>query len=636
MKMMTKSALILLAVVWLAAPAGARESTDESYEFLAAKLAAAEGRFDEALLRLDRLINSNPADPILIFERAMLLIDAGRMDRAESELRKVLEKNPDFYDANRVMGRLLLDRAGNDRRRISDALRYLQAAFKTNPDDLSTGHAVSQILMSLGRVAEAERILAVMVERAPDQRMLNYSYAQVLTRLGRGDESKPYLERSLVMDPTFAPAVMQLLEIYQQENEWRKAADVLQPLIADDPMNVELLRQQGYFLLRAGSAAEARDRFRILTQGSPNDVRSLFYLAESLNELEEYAEAEPLFRRLLEVEPDDADVLASLGLSQSGQKKWDAATETFNRILHVPGVPENVTTLARTQLAYIDLQKGNYEAAIETAKPVFIFRDRPNAQAINIALEALKKQEKPGERAELLEPLVSRFDADPFINSRYIEALARAGRNEEAARHAELQRKKGSRNVMAAAEAWLQAENAPAAVALVEAAVADRPDDIDLRFQLGSLHERAGDHDAAEKVFLGVLESEPDHAPSLNYLGYMWAEAGKNLERAREMLIRAVGQEPNNGAYVDSLGWVYYQLGQLEEAKKYLSYAARLLPRDPTIQEHLGDVLARQGNTERALEIYRIALELDPEAKDAEKLRLKIAEIEAKGQSSRR
>ena len=162
----------------------------------------------------------------------------------------------------------------------------------------------------------------------------------------------------------------------------------------------------------------------------------------------------------------------------------------------------------------------------------------------------------------------------------------------------------------------MQAGDNAAAIALMKAASGAKPDELDLQFQLGSLHERAGDHKAAEEVFLALLKKDPEHAPTLNYLGYMWAESGKNLEQAHEMLVRAVGKEPNNGAYVDSLGWVYFRLGNLDLAEKYLTDATTLLPRDATVHEHLGDVLAKRGDKERALRSYRTALSLDPEPKE--------------------
>lgn len=636
MKTTLKCAIVLLAVLSFAVDAGAQESPNEPYEFLLAKLAADEGRYDEAISRLDRIIEKSPQDSILLFERAMMSIDSGRFDRAESDLRQVVTISPDLYDAQRVLGRLLLDRAGADRSRADEALVHLQAAFKLQPDDLSTGGVVAHILTSHNRNAEAERVLSTLVERAPDQRMFNFTYAQVLTRLGRGDESKKYLERAVMLDPTYGPAIQQLIDIYQSGGEWEKAAALLQPLIADDPLNIELRRRQAYFFLRAGNAQKARDSFKALIAADPKDKQSLFYLAETLNDLQQYDEAGKIFAKLLEGGPNDPEYMAGLGLSHLGRKDWAEAQKVFRALLALPEVPDNLQTLARTQLAFIDLQKGNYEAAIEAAKPAFLFRDAPNAQAIDIALEALKKQKKTTEGVTLLEAFVDKFAADPFVNSRYIEWLLLAGDKQKAQQFAATQVKFGVRNTVTASEAYLRAGEHETAITLLKKALETKPDELDLNFELASAYERAGDRKSAEKTFLTILEKKPQHAPALNYLGYMWAEDNKNLERAHEMLESAVHQEPQNGAYVDSLGWVYFRLGNLDLAEKYLTDATRLMPRDATVHEHLADVIAKRGDIPRALQIYRQALLLDPDAKEGEQIRSKIAAIERQEQTSQR
>lgn len=636
MKTMMKYSLILLAALTVPMTAAAQEFPAEPHEFLIAKEAAGDGRYEEALTRMERVLAKEPTNPVLLYERALILLDAGRLERAEQELRTVVASSPDFYDAQRMLGRVLLDRSGGDRAKVEDALGYLQAAYKLNPDDLSTGITVSQLLMSTGRVEEAEKILSVMVERAPDQRALNYNYAQVLTKLGRGNESKQYLERAVGSDPTFGPAILQLIDIYEKENEFGKAAALLQPLIEEDPMNLELQRQQAVFHLRAGDSRAARDRFRALYTANPKDTQAAYYLAESLNDLGEYAAAAPVLEALLAGNPGDPDLIASYGLTLAGLKRWEEAQKQFNLLLTVANVPENLGTLARTQLAYIDLQKGNLGAAVETAKSAFVFREKPNTQAINIAVESLRREKKYDQLVTLLEPLALKFTSDPFVNARYIEALARAGRKDEAAKIAAGQMKAGVRNTIAATEAYLAADENGAAIALLNEAVKAKPEEVDLRFQLGSAYERTGDRKKAEEAFLAVLAKTPDHAPTLNYLGYMWAENNVNLERAEEMLTRAVGQEPENGAYVDSLGWVYYRLGNLEMAEKYLTEATRLTPRDSTVHEHLGDVLAKRGDRDRALQSYRTAITLDPESKDVEKIRTKIAELERKSQTSER
>ena len=147
-------------------------------------------------------------------------------------------------------------------------------------------------------------------------------------------------------------------------------------------------------------------------------------------------------------------------------------------------------------------------------------------------------------------------------------------------------------------------------------------------FQTGALYERSGKFDLAEKMFLQLLEKDARNAQTLNYLAYMWAERGKNLERSEEMLLLAIDLEPRNGAFIDSLGWVYFRLNKLDLAERHLKDAARLLPRDATVQEHLGDVYAKRGDYPRALEQYRNALKLDPDAQAIAQLNTKIADAE--------
>src|SRR5437763_7629859 len=164
MKMM-KTLMMAAALMTFAAAATAEEFPAEPYQFMLAKIAASEARFDDALSLLDKVIQKNPNNSVLMFEKASILIDAGRLDQAESELRKVVASAPDLYDAQRVLGRMLLERAGNDNTKLDEALEHLRAAYKLNPDDLSSGMAASQILLSENRSAEAEKVLAQMLER---------------------------------------------------------------------------------------------------------------------------------------------------------------------------------------------------------------------------------------------------------------------------------------------------------------------------------------------------------------------------------------------------------------------------------------------------------------------------------------
>ncbi|MEO0276286.1 MAG: tetratricopeptide repeat protein, partial [candidate division WOR-3 bacterium] len=119
-----------------------------------------------------------------------------------------------------------------------------------------------------------------------------------------------------------------------------------------------------------------------------------------------------------------------------------------------------------------------------------------------------------------------------------------------------------------------------------------------------------------ERCFEKVTKIDSLNASAYNYWGYMLAERGIKLELAMKLIEKALKIEPNNGYYLDSMGWVYYQMGDFEKAKEYLYNAVKVLESDPVILEHYGDVLMKLGDVETAKEFYKKALKLDPKNKN--------------------
>lgn len=138
-------------------------------------------------------------------------------------------------------------------------------------------------------------------------------------------------------------------------------------------------------------------------------------------------------------------------------------------------------------------------------------------------------------------------------------------------------------------------------------------DDWTLLYSRGIALERSKQWARAEQDLLKALELEPDQPFVLNYLGYSWVEQGKNLERARDMLERAVAQRQDDGYIVDSMGWALYKLGEYDEAVVYLERAVALRPQDPVINDHLGDAYWRVGRRDEAAIQWQRVLGLEPE-----------------------
>jgi tetratricopeptide (TPR) repeat protein len=141
-----------------------------------------------------------------------------------------------------------------------------------------------------------------------------------------------------------------------------------------------------------------------------------------------------------------------------------------------------------------------------------------------------------------------------------------------------------------------------------------------LYYDRGIALERSQQWDRAEADFLLALRLAPDQPDVLNYLGYSWTEQGRNLERAKAMIETAVRQRPNNGAIIDSLGWVAMRLGDIPTAVRLLERATELEPGDATVNGHLGDAYWEAGRQLEAVFQWRRALDLKPD--DDERARI--------------
>jgi len=146
-----------------------------------------------------------------------------------------------------------------------------------------------------------------------------------------------------------------------------------------------------------------------------------------------------------------------------------------------------------------------------------------------------------------------------------------------------------------------------------------------LFYSRGVSNERLKDWPAAESDFKEALSLSPDESLVLNYLGYSWIDQGRNLKQAMDYIRKAVKLKPDDGYYVDSLGWAYFRLGNLQAAVETLERAVELKPDDPIINDHLGDAYWRVGRKLEAKYQWQQALTLKPEEDQIVSLKQKIA-----------
>jgi tetratricopeptide (TPR) repeat protein len=155
-------------------------------------------------------------------------------------------------------------------------------------------------------------------------------------------------------------------------------------------------------------------------------------------------------------------------------------------------------------------------------------------------------------------------------------------------------------------------------------------EDVEIHFQLGAIYDKLGDFDNMVTQMKEALRLDPDHADTLNYLGYSYADRGIHLEEALHLIQKAMTLKPNMGYITDSLGWVYFKLGEYEKAVIELEKANQLTPDDPIVTEHLADSYLKVNRIEKAIGFYEKAEGLDPKPDQMERLKKKIQELKEK------
>ncbi len=149
----------------------------------------------------------------------------------------------------------------------------------------------------------------------------------------------------------------------------------------------------------------------------------------------------------------------------------------------------------------------------------------------------------------------------------------------------------------------------------------------DLFRKLGICYEQTSDDLLAEKFFFKALELNPNDAFTLNYLGYWWADEERNLDKAIELITRAVALEPNSGYFADSLGWVFFKMEKFDKAVDWLEKAIQLTPTDPIIADHLGDAYMKVGRRNEAIYKWKHAILLGIDKNEESKIKKKLNKI---------
>jgi tetratricopeptide (TPR) repeat protein len=453
--------------------------------------------------------------------------------------------------------------------------------------------------------------------------------AQAYTTSGQTGNAIALLEEAATLEPAFYET---LASAYEKESRWSDAARAYERAAADSPRDASLKTRWAFALLSLpgnSGAARARDLLLEVTKANPTEGWPLYLLAWAERETGNLDASEAAARRLMAIDPGSTSGLHSLAQVLEARRDWPGIIEALEPSAAKPA-PARDTALVLTHLgfAYLEVGRGaDAVAAFERASAL----DPTNAAARAYLPRALVAAKQYQRALDVVRAERQANPKDSGLARTEADALRGLGRFNEGT---SILMTLAATDVSAAqhlAEYYAEAHSYAEAAAVLKmeigkAEVDRRPVDTSVLFQYGAMLERQALHADAERVFRQVLVRDPDHAPTLNYLGYTLVERGGRLDEAVSLIKRAVAIDPHNGAYLDSLGWAYFKQNQLDLAEPNLRAAAGQLPRDSAVQDHWGDLLAKRGRYAEAVEAWRRALAGDGEQIERPAIERKISD----------
>jgi tetratricopeptide (TPR) repeat protein len=576
------------------------------------------------------------------------LADSHRPAVDVSAMREAMEAEPGSFASAAAYAHFLLARMAHhagDERRVVDELRL---ALSTDERDVYLRVALGEAYARLQDWTHAEAEARVVLERHPDEYPAELLLARVLYETRQFPRARSVLKRAQAQRPKDADTYLLLAEMALETSQVDEAVRVVNAL-ADAALEPLGLKRLGQALAEKGDPARAQGLLVRATQLDPGDVEAWVALASVQEALGTPAVAEESLARALEVDSDNRDALVDAGRLALRAGSPGRARAYLDRALGLSEEPDLALRVAFTWLSAqhsaeaSSVLDGARRAGTADARVSFYagllheraarFEEAVRAYAeVDAASElyrdarlrraaALARAGRPAEGVALLRAGLLATPDDLSLYPAYAEALERSGKAAEAERFLrEAATARGAQELTEALAVLLERQGRPQeAISLLTRAVEGRPRQESLLFSLASAYERAGQHVQSIARMREVLAINPDNASALNFIGYTLTEQNVDLDEAERLLHRALELRPETGAFLDSLGWLFFRRHDYGRAVSTLEHAAALEPDEPVIAEHLGDAYLGVQRRREAASAYRRALEAartsnDPDA----------------------
>lgn len=586
-----------------------------------------------AIAEYKKAMEADPESLFLRVELAELYWRVGRLADAVREAEAVLKVNPDQDDAHRLLAHIYWRNLGEARQddaareSLQKAIEHFEALARLNPSETETYLVLGRLYRLNNQPEKAEDAFQQVLGSEPDSKNASAQLAQLYFDQGDYEHAIELLKK-IDEEEMDAPLLGMLAFAYAQTAEFEKSVAVYEKALSQDADNQEIRRAYAEALMGGGRLAAARTELEKILKADPEDGSAHLRLAQLDRQEGRFEEARKNLDRAESLMPGSLEVPYQKVLLADTLGNHEEAIEALEGLLkkteresgqYTTGEASNrAVFLERLGQVYRARQK--YDQALGVFKQVLELGDQQAPRGEALIIETLRLSRQAEKAAEAADAAVEKYPKDRSLRILRATLWGERGRVDEAVRQLEelLNKTPADREIyLALAQISSQARRYPEAETAARQALAlssDAGDQEYVFFMLGSIHERQKKYDLAEEEFRKVLAANPLNAAAANYLGYMLADRGVRLDESVKYIQKALELEPNNGAYMDSLGWAYFKMNRFDLAEPHLEKAAQLISGDPTIQEHLGHLYIRMGKKALAREAWERALKEWPNA----------------------
>ncbi len=607
----------------------------------------------------------DPSSAVIGERLAEMYWKAQRLNEAVQEAQQLLKRAPNNLPTRRLLGRIYLRSLGGvgatgtngsagkepgsqeipfgQAEIIKRAIEQYREICRLDPSDSESALWLARLYRLQNSHQKAEEVLRGILKTDPQNQQAVEQLTQLLLDEGKSANAVALLE-GIVQHGTPSASLLSLLgDAYTQAKDLAKAEKVYRQAVALDPSEMNYQRGLGQTLLAEEKFQDALSVYQKIAENDGDDPDTYLRLAQIYRQLHQLDKAEENLLQARRRDPRRVEVIYNEAMLYESQGRFEDAIHVLSDAIsgiknQTASVPSSARALAilYQQLGQLYREVRNYPAAVNTFQEMQRLGDEEDRRARLWILDTYRAAKDIPKALETAKVALEKYPNDPGLVSSRAMLLGEKGQTDEAVKilRSQLTGAESDRDTfLSIAQVYERGRRYKEAEEAAHAAevLPGTPRDTEMPlFLLGAIYERQKEYDRAEEFFRKVLAINPRNSMALNYYGYMLGDLGTRLEEARALVQRALDEEPYNGAYLDSLGWVCYKQNKLAEAETFLRKAVERESHDPTIHSHLGDVYFRSGRKdlaaaewEKSLAEWHRALptELEPD---------KVAEVEKK------